>query len=292
MFDSRPPRRCSALCRALGLLCALSVAVGCQAVIQPPNDALEKLLKPVATASDSVTLEIFYARVPMEEDAAADDLWQEVDEQCFDADLRSRLLANGLRVGVASGALPAGLSNLLSLTSEMPESSSDRVIDGQSATPRVIRQVKQINRRTAMSLKASEPRAKATVLFNDGQSYGGNDYEQVVGVYSLRAEATSGQQVVLQLIPELHHGEFRNRYAGSDQGTFVTTPSQEKKIFDQLTMEASLAPGDMLVLGCLPNARASLGGTFHYANSAGREERKLILVRLLEVPPTEILAKK
>jgi hypothetical protein len=292
MSDSRPPRRCYALCCAIGLGCALAATVGCQTVIDPPNDALERLLKPVATARDSVTLEIFYARIPLEEDAAADQLWQQVDEQCFDAELRRRLMANGLRVGVVSGSLPAQLSDLLALGSEMPDSSSDRVIDGQSATPRVMRQVKQINRRNSMSIQASEPRDKATILVSEEQGLGGGEYEHVVGVYTLRAESAAGQRVVVQLIPELHYGEFRNRYAGSDQGTFVTSPSQERKVFDRLAMEASLAPGDMLVLGCLPDARTSLGGTFHYANSGGRQERKLILVRLLEVPPTEILAKK
>ena len=57
-------------------------------------------------------------------------------------------------------------------------------------------------------------------------------------------------------------------------------------------MEATLAPGDLLVLGCLPDAKASLGGVFHTADAGGQDERKLILVRLLEVPPSEILAEK
>ena len=292
MSNSRPPRRRHALLRALALACALPAAAGCQTVIEPPNDALEKLLRPVTTASDSVTLEIFYARVPLEEDAAADELWQQVDEQCFDAELRRRLLANGLRVGVVNGALPAGLSNLLALTSEMPESSPDRVINGATAMPRVVRQLRQINRRDSMTIQASEQRDKAQVLVSEDGRLGGREYQHVQGVYTLRAEATEGQRVVVRLIPELHHGEFRNRYAGSEQGTFITMPSQERTVFDRLTMETSLAPGDMLVLACLPEARTSLGGTFHYVNSAGRLERKLILVRLLEVPPTEILAKK
>jgi hypothetical protein len=46
----------------------------------------------------------------------------------------------------------------------------------------------------------------------------------------------------------------------------------------------------LLVLGSLPDAKASLGGVFHTANAAGREERKLIVLRLMQIPPTEILA--
>ena len=274
----------------LALACAL--VAGCQVKVfeKPPDSALEKLLRPVATAPDSVTLEIFYARIPLEKDRQADELWTSIDEQRFDADLRRRLLANGLRAGIVGGSLPQGLTELLSLQSEMPQASTNRLITGDSAMPRVMRQVKQLNRRDAMMIQASEVRDEAAVLISDQEHLSGDVYPQVQGVYALRAEASPGQRVALRIIPELRYGEMRNRYAGSDTGAFVTTPSQERKVFDQLTMEATLAPGELLVLGCLPEARASLGGMFHRVVAGGRQERKLILIRVLEVPPSEILA--
>lgn len=275
---------------AIALHCALIAMCGCKVFDVPPDVALEKLLRPVTTSPDSVTLEIFYARVPLEEDGKADALWQQIDEQCFDADLRRRLIANGLRAGIVGGALPEGLAELLSLTSEMPAKSASRVITGETALPRVVRQVKQISRRDSMSIEASEVRDEAHVLISDDGRLGGGVYRQAQGVYSLKAEMAPGQNVVVRLIPELQHGELRNRYAGSDQGSFISTPSREREVFDRLTMEASLAPGDLLVLGCLPEARASLGGMFHCVNAGGRQERKLILIRVLEVPPSEILA--
>jgi hypothetical protein len=277
-------------CTLGALLCALAASCGCQTFIAPPNAALDKLLQPVATSPDSVTLEIFYARIPLEEDGKADALWQQVDEQQFDPELRRRLIANGLRAGVVSGSLPEGLAELLALQSEMPASSSSRVITGESAAPRVIRQVKQLNRRDSMAVQASELKDEAHVLISEDGRLGGGAYRQVQGVYALRAESQPGQRVVVRIIPELHHGELRNRYAGSDQGSFITTPSREREVFDKLTMEASLAPGNLLVLGCLPEARSSLGGVFHSVNAGGRQERKLVLIRVLEVPPSEILA--
>jgi hypothetical protein len=96
----------------------------------------------------------------------------------------------------------------------------------------------------------------------------------------------------VRITPELQHGDLRNRRMGSDQGIFLSTFSREREVFEQLTMQTELAPGDLLVLGCLPNAKASLGGVFHTANSGGQEERKLIVLRLLEVPKSEILASK
>jgi hypothetical protein len=274
-----------------GALAACAASLGCQAVIKPPEAALEKLLQPVATAPDSVTLEIFYARIPLDKDAKADAVWDQIDEQRFDAELRRCLVANGLRVGVVSGSLPEGLSELMELQSEASAPSEGRVITGDTAMPRVTRRVVQLNRREHSSIQASDVWAEAQVLISDDGRLSGGPFKQVQGVYSLKAETAPGQQVTVRLVPELHHGELRNRYAGSDQGIFLRTPSREKEVFDRLTMETALAPGDLLVLGCLPQAKASLGGVFHRVDAGGHHERKLILIRVLEVPPSEILAK-
>jgi hypothetical protein len=271
---------------------AIAVAAGCQVFVTPPDAALEKLLRPVTTSPDSVTLEIFQARIPLDKERKADALWEHIDEQCFDADLRRRLLANGLRAGVVGASPPEDLADLLALQSDAPDSSNTRVITGQSAVPRVTRRVVQLNRREESSIQVSELRDEAQVLLSDDGRMGGSTFEQVQGVYSLQAEAVAGQRVNLRLTPELQHGEIKLRYAGSDQGIMLKTPSREREVFEQLAMETELAPGELLVLGCLPDADASLGGVFHTASAAGQEERKLIVLRLLQVPPSEILAEK
>jgi hypothetical protein len=122
---------------------------------------------------------------------------------------------------------------------------------------------------------------------------GGKTFDQVQGVYMLRAESVPGQRIKVQITPELHHGELRSRRVGNtQQGLFMSTVSREREVFEELALETELAPGDLLILGCLPKAKSSLGGVFHTASSGGQEERKLIVIRLLEVPKSEILAKK
>jgi hypothetical protein len=272
---------------------AVCAWAGCQAALNaPPDAALQKLLRPVTTGPDSVTLEIFEARIALDEDQQADDLWQEVDEQCFDADLRRRLLANGLRAGMVSGTLPDGLSNLLGLASEMPKDSPERVITPESAVPRVTRRIVQVNRQGQREIQASEVLPEATVLISENGKLHGKTYRPVEGRYALMAHAIAGQRVSVRLAPELHHGELRNRFSGSDQGTMLIIPSRERESFERLTIEAELAPGDLLVLGCLPQADSSLGGVLHTVSTKGRRERKFILVRALEAPASEILAGK
>ncbi len=275
---------------AFALVCAL--AAGCQVFDKPPEAALEQFLRPAATSPDSVTLEIFHARIPLDKERTADAMWEQIDEQRFDADLRRQLVANGLRAGIVGGTPPEALSDLMALQSDAPETSAVRVISGQSAVPRVTRQVKQLNRRDEMSVQASEVQPEAQVLLSDNGTMGGKTFQQVQGVYTLRAESIPGQRVKMRLTPELHHGDLRNRRVGSDQGIFLSTVSREREVFEQLAMQAELAPGELLVLGCLPDAKASLGGVFHTASAGGQDERKLIVLRLLEVPPSEILTEK
>ncbi|HEX6961213.1 MAG TPA: hypothetical protein VF175_05055 [Lacipirellula sp.] len=283
------------LIAGLGGVAALVLAanLGCQVFDKPPEDALNQFLTPVTTSPDSVTLEIFHARIPLDKEGTADAIWAQIDEQRFDVELRDQLMANGLRAGVVGASPPEAITDLLALQSDAPESSAVRVIDGKSAVPRVTRQVKQLNRRDEMAIQVSEVREEVDVLLpGDAGRMGGKTFKQAQGVYTLQAEAVPGQRVKVRLTPELQHGELRNRCVGSDQGIFLSTVSREREVFEELTMQTELAPGDLLILGCLPDAKSSLGGVFHTAAAGGQEERKLIVLRLLEVPPSEILAGK
>jgi hypothetical protein len=118
----------------------------------------------------------------------------------------------------------------------------------------------------------------------------GRSYQEVQGVYSLRAESVPGQQVQVQLVPELQFGELRNRYAGSDQGIFVVTPSRERKVFDEMRISVSLAPGETLLVTGIADAPSSLGSAFHSQRIGDVAEQKLVMVRLVQVPDSEILA--
>jgi hypothetical protein len=201
-------------------------------------------------------------------------------------------LANGLRAGVLGGTLPDELSKLFGLQSEMPQESGERVITPNLATPSATLRVVQVNRREPRAIQASDLRDQADVLTNIGDHVRGQTFRQVEGRYELHAEAVAGQRVAVRLIPELHHGELRNRVGGSDQGAFLITPSREREAFDELTMRVQLAAGEMLIISCLPESETTLGGVLHMATSKGRRERKFIGVRVLETPPSEILAGK
>jgi hypothetical protein len=265
--------------------------VGCGVLLTMPAPAdPQSLLSAVETGPDSVTLEIFQVRIPADDTELADELWSAVDEQRLPLTVRRELIRNGFRAGVLGGAVPDVLAEQLNLQSEMPAVETKRQITDKSASPQVVRRVLQLNHNDQATVQTSELRDQLNVFVNGDDGLQGQSFRQVQAAYTLRAEPATGQRVALRLTPELQHGELRNRYAGGDQGIFLVTPSRQRQVYDRLQLSTELAAGELLVVGCLPDAPHSLGRAFHGVDVAGPAQQKLVLVRLFEVPPSEILA--
>ena len=217
----------------------------------PVPDDPQTLLKAVETGRRSLTLEICQVRLPAADEGLANELWSTVDETL---------------------------------------ATDEQVITDQTAAPRVARRLVQLKRSDQASIQASELRNHLHVLVNGESGLKGQSYDEVQAAYDLRAEPATGQMASVRLTPELQHGQLRNRYAGSDQGIFLVTPSREREAYDDLAIRTELAAGEVLVVGCLPDSQGSLGWAFHGVEVDGPAEQKLVLVRLLQVPRSEILA--
>ncbi len=264
---------------------------GCSSLIMVPDVAEpQSFLRPVETGPDSVALEIFQVRFPANDAEFIAELWGAVDEMRLDVALRHELLRNGFRAGVLGAAVPDGLAQRLNLQSEAAPVEPERVITGTNADPQVTRRVVQLNRHDTAKIQAAKLRPSLHVFLSDATGVHGRSYQQAEAAYNFRAAAVTGQQVQLELAPELQHGEMRNRYAGGDQGIFLMTQSRERESFDRLAMRTQLAAGEIFVVGCLPDVSGSLGYAFHTEDFRGPSELKLVLVRLLQVPHSEILA--
>lgn len=264
--------------------------VGCQAVIHTPPGTLDRLLKPVSTSPESVTLEIFHARVAPSEQEHVVALWQQIDEMQLSTALRRRLNANGLRMGVLGGPLPPEVAQLFSLTEQSDPGSLEQVITEQAATPRVKRRVVQLRKDEPTLIKPTDVTEELRVLYSTDEGLTGNLYSQARGVYELHAERAAGQRVRVELSPQLHHGELKNRYVGGERGMFLVTPSREREHFPALQVSLELDPGELLILGTTDDAPRSLGQALHTVRNTGVEEQKLLMLRMLEIPESEILA--
>jgi hypothetical protein len=261
----------------LVLTALLAPAAGCfRPVIQPCRSPL----KPAQMSADSVVLEMFFIRVPYGDAAANDTLWKEIDEQHFSPDMRQRLSRNGFRAGMIVGQLPVELSKLLELADKPVDSgkSEGTKVDSLEAEPRVVRRRLQLRADHRGEIIASGVYDTLTVLTNDGGRLSGRTFAQGQGLLAVKTFPQPDGRVRLELVPELHHGQPRQRWVGG-AGMIRLDTSRDRQVYADMTLSAELDPGAMLVLGCLPDRQGSLGHYF-FTEESGRLEQKLLVIRL------------
>lgn len=289
--------------RTVLLFCALTwivLAGGCRLVDHGETVQNHSPLHPARSSPDSVALEIVWARFPTNDPQLCDTMWQEIDETRLSPAVRRELANNGFRVGVVGGTLPDALATLLSPAagksdqaaaaakttdpSEKPDVEAEQ--NALLAEPTIRRRVLQLRRGRRAEIQASEIFSSLPLLVHRDRELGGHTYQDAQAMFSLRVDPQPDQTAVVDLTPEIHHGTPRLRWTSEDDGVLRQAPLREREIFDQLRINTPLAPGEMIVMTCLPDSGSRLGHYFYEVNSADGPQQKLILVRLAQVPPS------
>jgi hypothetical protein len=221
-------------------------------------------------------LKIMIASRPIEDSVLGDDLWQAADEQAIDSEIRRKLEANGLRLGVIEGALPPEVEKLLD-----PENPPTERID-----PVVYAQPDGIA--YPITTGPSTPAEKSTLFLSQGGSAIGRDYELARGSFRVTAHQDTGAlgRVKLRVVPEIHHGQIARRVGADptagpfDPQQFVYRDGQEEESFRDLAATLSVTPDQVLVLGCWPERAGSLGHFMLTEPESGSDRvlRKVIFI--------------
>ena len=265
---------------------------GCAPLRQGPS---ESLLKKAQMSPDSFGLEIFFIRFPFGDAEANGQLWNETDEQHFSAEIRQQLAQNGFRVGILSGQIPVALSKLLELPEKSPPPGQPMEINsaGLESEPRVARRLLQLRSGRRGEVVVSGTYEQLPVLLRESGEICGQTYYQAQGLLALTPQPERDGRVRLTLIPELHHGQPRQQWVGgegADQGLLRLQAGRPRRIFDAMTVVATLAPGDMLLMSSLPNRPGSLGHHFFTCGETQRREQKLLVIRLAQTQHNDLLA--
>ncbi len=261
----------------LGLLAL--VATGCVNPLVVPH---KSLLQPAKMSSDSIVLEMFFARFPFGDNEINETLWQQIDEQSFSPDLRERLARNGFRVGLLTGQIPPELVKLLELDGKAApsgENEGTKVEDAQ-AQPRVVRRHLQIRPAQRSEIIASSVYAQLPVLVCESGQVSGQTYNQAQGLFAVHSYPQPDGRIRLELVPELHHDQPRQRWIGG-HGMLRLDSSRPRQVYDDMKIIADLPPGAMLILCGLPNRPGSLGHHY-FSESDSRLEQKLLVIRLAQ----------
>ena len=268
------------------ILLAATISLGCTP-FQPKTD--RSPLTAAQMSPDSMALDVFFVRCPYGDPVANEQLWQEIDEQQIPLETRRRLTANGFRAGVISGQMPITLSQLLELkgntkpiggaqTTELSEIGSE---EGPMWSHQQVRPHKRIE------LNTSEIYPELPVLVPGPDGISGETYQRAQGVIAVRATPEKDGRVLLEVVPELHHGE-EQRNISSTQGAWRIDMARPRVAFDDMALSTRLAPGHMIVLSCLPGRHGSLGHHFLTTDSSGSLEQKLLVIRLSQTQHNEL----
>jgi hypothetical protein len=239
----------------------------------------------------SMAIEVLIARCPMGDPKANCDLWSDVDEQQFSTDVRLRWSRNGLRVGVVGSQLPGPLAKILDIqdakipTSDEIENAPVRLDEDA----RVVRRHMQVRSGQRSEIITSEIYPELPVLVSEGDQLTGQTYHQAQGMVAVRALAERDGRVRLELTPELHYGQPRQRWVGQ-QGMLRMEHGRERLALDSMAGSAVLAPGQMLVMTSLPGRSASVGHHFFAEKRDGKEEQKLLIVRVVQTQHDDLVA--
>lgn len=253
---------------------------GCTGVERPAAS----LLTPPRMHADSVVLEISFVRFPLGQAALNDALWEEIDEQQVATDTRQALTAQAFRAGVLAGYLPPSLQELLGDDTTPTEGMETTLVSFEPESKVTTKHV-QLRSGKRLELLASENYPRLTLLESrpDG-TLAGRDFEKADCRFTLTPKPLADGRVRLALVPELQHGDARPQLTTKpDMGLMVFESTRPKRVFEELRLEADLAPGEILVLGAAPDQSGSLGAHFFTAAlTAAQPQQKLLLIRLVQ----------
>lgn len=259
-------------------VCALIAALGCSP-IRPKSDPSP--LKAAQMSPDSVTLDLFFVRCPFGDPVANQDLWQAIDEQQIPIETRRRLAANGFRAGVIAGQIPIALSQMLELKGKSAPMGGAQSMPlsevGSDEGP--MWSHKQVRLHKRNEITTSEIYPELPVLLSGPDGVTGKTYPLAQGVLALSAVPEKDGRVLLEVVPELHYGEVQRNFTGS-QGAWRIEPGRPRLVLDDMMISTPLAPGQMIVLSCLPDRAGSLGHNFLTTNASGALEQKVLVIRL------------
>ncbi len=263
------------------LLVGCASLAGCQLLAPTPKGVSP--LRPLQPSPETVGLEIFSARFAPDDQSVNVDLWQEVDEQQIPIDTRRQLAQHGFRAGVIGPQPPAELAKLLKIVEKAIPAASQgqQTVDQLMTEPTVTMRAIFTRAGWRNEVIASKTYEQLPLLERDGDAVRGRTYPKADGRFILKAYPQADGHVRLEATPELQYGDPRQHWSASD-GVLRPEASRPQKTFDRLKLDVPLAPGQMLLITCLPERKGSVGYWFFMEAQDERYSQKLLVVRIAQ----------
>jgi len=218
-------------------------------------------------APRTLPVEVHFVRHDPRDPAFGDALWQHVDEQSLDTDLRRRLRANGLRAGVVTGRLPATIADRLA-----PPAAVDPAAPEDAGLHRLLRLLPGKRAEVIAAAGIGE-----LVLLEHGSAgVAGGTYRDATALVSLQAWPDADGRIRIRMVPEVKHGAIQRSWVG-EEGMFRLETGQARRSFDDLALTARLPAGGTLILGTAHDDGAAVGDALLRDREATAGVRMLVI---------------
>jgi hypothetical protein len=197
-------------------------------------------------------------------------VWKVADEQVLSPEVRRTLEANGLKIGLITGELPADLESVLHAPPPHKVEPATFLLDDGDPT----------------LITISEPVEQVSLLVNRDNRPSGKDYRAASGFLRVTASHDGTNRVALRFTPEIHHGPVQRSFQPIAASTpfapqqFKINDGQQVETLGDLSATLALEPGQVAIVGCRPEQKRSLGSFLLAQGEASAEQKrqKLIMV--------------
>ncbi len=189
---------------------------------------------------------------PFEDPVVNEMLWSTVDEQAIPPGMRRLLESNGLRLGILSGNVPAGIEATMSPSTPVKDRVSPvkvEIPDGEHLDLTAVNQARPV----------------VSLLLNREGRVDGKEFKDAKGLIRLTVGHSGANTVSLKFTPEIHHGPIKHTYGAAPNAgpfapqQFIMQDGQEVESLRELAGTLNLMPGQVAVLGCRGKRDHSLG---------------------------------
>ncbi len=212
----------------------------------------------------SMQLDVMYVERPVGDRLLGRELWQHVDEvAAMDADARRTLRQTGLRVGIVGATPPVALQRMLGLKSDFtyePDAEQAKQLAGRHFF---------LLSGGETDVQISQPYPECSLDLHTEEASVPLRLENAVCKFRVRASRLQEGWARLEFVPQLLHGEGRQRYVAGEEGWRLQSGQQTETLFRQ-RFDVKLGTGEMAVITAADDAPGTLGHLFFRGPAALR----------------------
>jgi len=257
----------------------------------PNPKIVENPLPEARMSSNSIVLDIYSVQMMPGDRAEYAQMWQWIDEQQIPASTRRALDRQGFRAGVVGSQIPGDLANFLQLEDKPAPTGSlmqTRQPSGMADPETPQHRHLQVPPGEKRTITTSSLMPELSLLQRDPQGrVSGKTLTEAQTLFEFETEAQYGGHVSVQLVPIITHGEAVGQFSG-DQGEIVYEMRKRREVFEAITMEATLSPGRMLLIGPTVDCTGTLAEHFFCDSDDATNTGKFFLIRLIQTQQDEL----